>query len=119
VTGGNPMLAVLILFVPAPDLRLAVFADVSTICRLETFVGKPVQVTRVIEYDGDRTVVTFEETETLPELRATFPCWELPYEFDDEMLTNPQRVFVVTVRGKLGVSNGHWTIEHPSLVRWR
>jgi hypothetical protein len=66
-----------------------------------------------IEYIGDLTHVVFEETDELPEVTASFDWWTLPFEFDDDIQSNPQRQYLATIRCALGAPGESWVVLSP------
>jgi hypothetical protein len=109
------------LLLALPDFWLAQHTDISIALSLNFYRGQRVQLTRPIEdifYDGDWTVIVFEETDDLPEVRAAFLWWDLPFEFDDDLLSHPQLQYTGKVAGTLAARNGQWIIDNPTLIRW-
>lgn len=89
--------------------------------KLQEYIGRHVRMTRIIEgieYDGDQTRITYQETDELPEVDASFTWWRLPYEFDEDVLTKPWQSFRVTVSGTLTVKDGRWIIHDPVFHSW-
>jgi hypothetical protein len=59
--------------VQAKHAEQAGFVAFSAVANVNFYWGQRVQLTRAIEgteYDGDWTVIVFEETDELPEIRA-------------------------------------------------
>jgi hypothetical protein len=88
---------------------------------LNLYRGQRVQLNRPIEgieYDGNWTVIVYAETDDLTEVRAAFLWWDLPFEFDQDILQRPDLEHTAKVIGRLSAQNGTWFVDQPTLVRW-
>jgi hypothetical protein len=114
------MMAVCVIALPDP--WLAQHADVSAVPNLIFYRGQRAQISRPIadiEYDGDWTIVVFEGTDELPEMRAAFLWWDMPFVFEDDVNSNPHLQFTARIAGTLSGRDGRWIINSPMLVRWK